>query len=169
VANALVAGKKLSFTTNGNTSSRKANGLHSETVREGSNNNGKRRTTAKKVSPGKGAQSAEPKAGPGARGHSAKERPRLRVNLKKELAPTLRKSWTQEPGGSSRLSKIVVNMGVAKRTQNAKIPIRRDELGPITGQKPVVKRGRASRLPLSKVREGMPIARWLRLRGEPMY
>src|SRR5258705_12888313 len=117
----------------------------------------------KKGKSGKGAQSDEPKAGPGAPRHSAKERPRLRVKFEKELAPTLMKELdVKNPAAVPRLSKIVVNMGVGEATQNAKIlDPAVNELGQITGQKPVVTRARKS-IAAFKVREGMPIGAMVR-------
>ena len=53
-----------------------------------------------------------------------------------------------------RLNKIVVNMGVGEATQNAKIlDPAVNELGQITGQKPVVTRAKKS-IAAFKVREG---------------
>src|ERR1700704_3282167 len=124
----------------------------------------------KKGKSGKGGQSDAPKAGPGAPRHSAKERPRLRVKFEKELAPTLMKELdVKNPAAVPRLSKIVVNMGVGEATQNAKIlDPAVNELGQITGQKPVVTRARKS-IAAFKVREGMPIGAMVTLRGDRMY
>jgi large subunit ribosomal protein L5 len=124
----------------------------------------------KKGKPGKGAQPEEPKAGPEAPRHSAKERPRLRVRFEKELAPTLMKELDlKNPAAVPRLNKIVVNMGVGEATQNAKIlDPAVNELGQITGQKPVVTRARKS-IAAFKVREGMPIGAMVTLRGDRMY
>ena len=124
----------------------------------------------KKGKPGKGGQPEEPKAGLEAPRHSAKERPRLRVRFEKELAPTLMKELDlKNPAAVPRLNKIVVNMGVGEATQNAKIlDPAVNELGQITGQKPVVTRARKS-IAAFKVREGMPIGAMVTLRGERMY
>jgi len=124
----------------------------------------------KKGKPGKGGQAEEPKPGPEAPRHSAKERPRLRVRFEKELAPTLMKELNlKNPAAVPRLNKIVVNMGVGEATQNAKIlDPAVNELGQITGQKPVVTRARKS-IAAFKVREGMPIGAMVTLRGDRMY
>jgi large subunit ribosomal protein L5 len=67
------------------------------------------------------------------------------------------------------LHKIVVNMGVGEATQNAKIiDPAVNELGQITGQKPVVTRAKKS-IAAFKVREGMPIGAMVTLRGDRMY
>ena len=67
------------------------------------------------------------------------------------------------------LNKVVVNMGVGEATQNIKLlDAAMDELGRITGQKPVVTRAKKSIAPSSS-RQGMPIAATVTLRGDRMY
>jgi large subunit ribosomal protein L5 len=127
----------------------------------------------KKGKPAKGEKHAaaeEPKAGPEAPRHSAKERPRLRVRFEKEVAATLAKELDlKNPMAVPRLNKIVVNMGVGEATQNAKIlDPAANELGQITGQKPVITRAKKS-IAAFKVREGMPIGAMVTLRGDRMY
>jgi large subunit ribosomal protein L5 len=91
----------------------------------------------KKGKPAKGEKqaAAEPKAGPEAPRHSAKERPRLRVRFEKEVAVALMKELDiKNPMAVPHLNKIVVNMGVGEATQNAKIMDPAvNELGQITG------------------------------------
>ena len=85
----------------------------------------------KKGKSGKGAQSDEPKAGPGAPRHSAKERPRLRVKFEKELAPALTKELdVKNPMAVPQMNKIVVNIGMGEATQNAKLMDGRERTGP---------------------------------------
>ena len=102
--------------------------------------------------------------------HSAKERPRLRARFEKEIAPALQKELELKNANAvPRLNKIVVNMGVGEATQNAKIlDPAVNELGQITGQKPVVTRAKKS-IAAFKVREGMPIGAMVTLRGDRMY
>jgi large subunit ribosomal protein L5 len=102
--------------------------------------------------------------------HAAKERPRLRVRFEKEVAVALMKELElKNPMAVPRLNKIVVNMGVGEATQNAKlIDPAVNELGQITGQKPVVTRAKKS-IAAFKVREGMPIGAMVTLRGDRMY
>jgi len=102
--------------------------------------------------------------------HSAKEKPRLRARFEKELAPVLMKELKlKNPMGVPRLHKIVVNMGVGEATQNAKIlDPAVNELGQITGQKPVITRAKKS-IAAFKVRENMPIGAMVTLRGDRMY
>jgi large subunit ribosomal protein L5 len=78
--------------------------------------------------------------------HSAKERPRLRSRFDKEVAPALLKELElKNPMAVPRLHKIVVNMGVGEATQNAKVlDPSVNELGLVTGQKPVVTRAKKS-------------------------
>src|SRR5215470_2747410 len=115
---------------------------------------------------------AEPKEqrAPEAVRHSAKEKPRLRARFEKELAPLLMKELElKNPMAVPRLHKIVVNMGVGEATQNAKIlDPAANELGQITGQKPVITRAKKS-IAAFKVREGMPIGAMVTLRGDRMY
>ncbi len=101
---------------------------------------------------------------------SAKERPRLRSRFEKEIAPTLLKELElKNPMAVPRLHKIVLNMGVGEATQNAKVlDPAANELGQITGQKPVITRAKKS-IAAFKVREGMPIGAMVTLRGDRMY
>jgi large subunit ribosomal protein L5 len=102
--------------------------------------------------------------------HSAKERPRLRARFEKEVAGALLKELDlKNTMAVPRLNKIVVNMGVGEATQNSKIlDPAVNELGQITGQKPVVTRARKS-IAAFKVREGQSIGAMVTLRGDRMY
>jgi large subunit ribosomal protein L5 len=117
----------------------------------------------------KGGQQEEQKAAAVAR-HSAKETPRLKARFQKEVAPTLMKEFElKNPMAVPHLHKIVVNMGVGEATQNAKIlDPAVNELGQITGQKPVVTRAKKS-IAAFKVREGQAIGAMVTLRGDRMY
>ncbi len=102
--------------------------------------------------------------------HSAKDRPRLRTRFEKEVSQSLMKELElKNPMAVPRLHKIVVNMGVGEATQNAKlIDPAVNELGQITGQKPVTTKAKKS-IAAFKVREGMPIGAMVTLRGDRMY
>jgi large subunit ribosomal protein L5 len=102
--------------------------------------------------------------------HSAKERPRLRARFEKEVAPALLKELElKNVMAVPRLHKIVVNMGVGEATQNAKVlDPAVNELGQITGQKPVVTRAKKS-IAAFKVRAGQSIGAMVTLRGDRMY
>ena len=68
-----------------------------------------------------------------------------------------------------RLRKVVINMGVGEATQNIKIlDAAMDDLGKIAGQRPAVKRSKKS-IAAFKLRQGMPIAAMVTLRGDRMY
>jgi large subunit ribosomal protein L5 len=124
---------------------------------------------AKEKKEKKGEAQAEPKIPQVAR-HSAKETPRLKSRFLKEVAPTLMKEFeVKNPSAVPHLHKIVVNMGVGEATQNAKIlDPAVNELGQITGQKPVVTRAKKS-IAAFKVREGQAIGAMVTLRGDRMY
>jgi large subunit ribosomal protein L5 len=95
---------------------------------------------------------------------------RLRDRYEKEIVPALRKEFGYaNVMAVPRLKKIVVNMGLGEATQNAKLAdVGADELGRITGQKPVITRAKKS-IAQFKVRRGMPIGAMVTLRGERMY
>jgi large subunit ribosomal protein L5 len=125
----------------------------------------------KKVRPPKSDKApVEAKAGAEAPRHAAKERPRLRARFEKEVSAALMKDLElKNPMAVPRLHKIVVNMGVGEATQNAKlIDPAVNELGQITGQKPVTTKAKKS-IAAFKVREGMPIGAMVTLRGDRMY
>jgi len=118
---------------------------------------------------GKQAEQQEAKA-PAVARHSAKETPRLQLRFHKEVAPALLKEFgLTNPMAVPHLHKIVVNMGVGEATQNAKVlDPAANELGQITGQKPVVTRAKKS-IAAFKVREGQAIGAMVTLRGHRMY
>ena len=96
--------------------------------------------------------------------------PRLLEKYRNEVSPKLAKEFgyknvMQIP----RLKKIVVNVGVG----DAKLDIKFmdaaiAELGAITGQRPLLKRARKS-VAGFKVRQGMPVACTVTLRGDRMW
>src|SRR3954463_10676258 len=113
---------------------------------------------------------AQEQKGPDQQRHRAKERPGLRAGFGKEVAPALLKELElKNVMAVPRLHKIVVNMGVGEATQNAKVlDPAVNELGQITGQKPVVTKAKKS-IAAFKVREGQPIGAMVTLRGDRMY
>src|ERR1700736_5851311 len=115
-------------------------------------------------------KSAQEQKAPDQARHSAKERARLRSRCEKEVAPALLKELElKNVMAVPRLHKIVVNMGVGEATQNSKVlDPAVNELGQITGQKPVVTKAKKS-IAAFKVREGMPIGAMVTLRGDRMY
>ncbi len=95
---------------------------------------------------------------------------RLRDKYQEEVAPKLAeqfryKSTMQIP----KVEKIVINMGLGEAIQNIKIlDSAAEELGQLTGQKPVITRARQS-IAAFKLRKGMPIGCMVTLRGDRMY
>ena len=68
-----------------------------------------------------------------------------------------------------KLEKIVVNSGVGEASQNIKILDKvMEEIGIITGQRPVVRRAKKS-IAQFRIREGNPVATSVTLRGKRMY
>src|SRR5271168_1311003 len=130
----------------------------------------KKEEQQKKARPPKVEKAPVEKPSADAPRHAAKERPRLRSRFEKEVAGSLMKELElKNPMAVPRLHKIVVNMGVGEATQNAKlIDPAVNELGQITGQKPVTTKAKKS-IAAFKVREGMPIGAMVTLRGDAMY
>ncbi len=95
---------------------------------------------------------------------------RLRERYRTEIIPRLMKQFTytnrmQVP----EVKKVVINMGLGEAVGNVKvIDAAVEELGAITGQKPVVTRASKSEAAF-KLRAGMPIGCKVTLRGERMY
>ena len=95
---------------------------------------------------------------------------RLRERYEKEVIAGLKKEFGYDNVMAiPKITKVVVNMGLGEATQNAKIvDTGADELGRITGQKPVVTRAKKS-IAQFKVRKGMPIGTMVTLRGARMW
>jgi large subunit ribosomal protein L5 len=95
---------------------------------------------------------------------------RLKDRYTADVVPALAKEFGyKNVMAIPRIEKIVVNMGLGEATQNAKIvDTGADELGRVTGQKPVVTRAKKS-IAQFKVRKGMPIGTMVTLRGERMW
>jgi large subunit ribosomal protein L5 len=96
--------------------------------------------------------------------------PRLKVRYREELLPRLR----QELGYANamevpRLQKVVINMGVGDALKDARmLEAATQDLGVITGQRPVVTKARKS-IAGFKLREGMSIGAKVTLRGDRMW
>jgi large subunit ribosomal protein L5 len=95
---------------------------------------------------------------------------RLKEKYHKELAPKLLKDL--QLGNVMRVprvEKVVVNMGVGEAIQNSKLlESAVEELGSITGQKPVITKAKKS-IAGFKLREGMPIGCMVTLRQDRAY
>lgn len=121
--------------------------------------------------PKKGAAKEEAAAAPSKEGGRSKGPvPRLREHYRNEILPGYLKSNDyKNPMAVPRLQKIVVNMGIGEASKNIKVlDFAVDEIGKITGQKPVVRRARKA-ISSFKLREGMPIGVSVTLRGDIMY
>jgi large subunit ribosomal protein L5 len=94
----------------------------------------------------------------------------LKEHYQKEiLASLMKQRGYKNPMAVPRLSKIVINMGVGEAIQDIKLLDQAvDELSIIAAQRPCIRRARKS-IASFKLREGMPIACMVTLRGEKMY
>ncbi len=95
---------------------------------------------------------------------------RLREHYLKTVVPALKKEFGYaNVMAVPRLEKITVNIGLGDATQNPKLMDGAvNELGAITGQRPVVTKARKS-IAAFKLREGMSIGSMVTLRGDRMY
>jgi len=95
---------------------------------------------------------------------------RLKDYYQKDVAPALMKKFSYKSVMQiPKLEKIVVNVACGEARDNAKImEAIVSDLGKITGQKAVVCKARKA-VANFKLREGMPIAAKVTLRGERMY
>lgn len=96
---------------------------------------------------------------------------RLFDRYKNEVVPALKKEFGYtNPMEIPRVEKVVLNVGVGKDASgNSKlIEVVSNELGAITGQKPVVTKAKKS-IASFKLRQGMPIGVMVTLRRDRMY
>jgi len=96
--------------------------------------------------------------------------PRLQKHYQDKVLPELMKQFSLNNRlEAPRLRKVVINMGLGEAIQNPKlIESAVTELGAITGQKPVITRGRKS-ISAFKLREGAAIGVVVTLRRDYMY
>lgn len=99
-----------------------------------------------------------------------KIKPRLIEYYRQECVPRMMQEFRYKtPMQVPKLFKIIINMGLGEAIQNIKLlESATQELATITGQRPVVTRGRKS-IAAFKLREGMPIGCMVTLRRERMY
>lgn len=97
-------------------------------------------------------------------------KPRLQVHYEEVVRPKLVQEFGYtNPHEVPRLVKVVVNAGVGEVAHNPKLlDSVVEELGVITGQRPVVNRARKSVAGFN-LREGMPVGVSVTLRREGMY
>lgn len=96
--------------------------------------------------------------------------PRFFTAYHKDVVPALMKQFGyKNPMEVPRLQKIVLNMGLGAAVANPKIvDTAVDELGAITGQKPVVTRAKKA-IANFKLRAGLPIGAMVTLRRAKMW
>ncbi len=96
--------------------------------------------------------------------------PRLQDHYKAEVVPKLKAKFGYRNAMQvPRLSKVIVNMGLGDAIENIKvIDSAAEEIGVITGQKPVVTKARKS-IANFKLRAGVPIGVMVTLRRDRMY
>ena len=95
---------------------------------------------------------------------------RLKEHYQKKVVPVLTKEFGyKNVMAVPKIEKVSVNIGLGEATQNAKLMDGAvNELGAITGQKPVICKARKS-ISAFKLREGMPIGTMVTLRGDRMF
>lgn len=96
--------------------------------------------------------------------------PRMKKRYLDVAVPALMKEFKYEnPMQAPKLVKVVLNVGMGEAIANAKaLEHAADELGKISGQRPVITRAKKS-IATFKLREGMPIGCMVTLRRERMY
>jgi large subunit ribosomal protein L5 len=95
---------------------------------------------------------------------------RLKEHYVKTVVPALTKEFAyKNPNAVPRIEKISLNIGLGEATGNSKLMDGAvNELGAISGQKPVVTKAKKS-IAAFKLREGMPIGCMVTLRGDRMF
>ena len=95
---------------------------------------------------------------------------RLKEKYQTEVRPKLQEQFgIKNPMAVPKIEKVVLNMGMGEAISNAKIlDAAVDELGQITGQKPIVTKAKKS-IASFKLREGQSIGAMVTLRGDKMY
>jgi large subunit ribosomal protein L5 len=95
---------------------------------------------------------------------------RLKEHYTKTVVPALTKEFGYtNTMAVPRMEKISINIGLGEATQNAKLMDGAvNELGQITGQRPVITKARKS-ISAFKLRQGMSIGCMVTLRGDRMY
>jgi large subunit ribosomal protein L5 len=119
------------------------------------------------------AGKSKEKAAPAATDHAPKARegaPRLQTHYQQTVRPRLAKEFgLTNPHQLPRLVKIVLNVGMGEASKNPKqLDAAAEELGLITGQKPVITRAKKS-IANFGLRAGMPVGVTVTLRGARMY
>ncbi len=116
------------------------------------------------------AQNAQNAQHAGAAKPSSGYSPRLKKAYRGDVVRQMMERFGYtNPMAVPRLRKVVVNMGVGEANQNIKLlDAAADQLGAITGQKPVIRRAKKS-IANFKLRKDMPIGCSVTLRGDRMW
>jgi large subunit ribosomal protein L5 len=95
---------------------------------------------------------------------------RLKLRYRKDVVPALMKELgLKNPNQVPKIDKIVLNMGLGEALANNKIMESAvDQLGAISGQKPIITRARKS-IANFKLRQGQAIGAAVTLRNDRMY
>ncbi len=95
---------------------------------------------------------------------------RLQEKYRKDVITSLSKQFQYKSTMQvPRLQKIVINVCIGKATQNPKLITQAaEELGQITGQKPVIAKAKKA-ISNFKLRQGLPIGCYVTLRREKMW
>lgn len=95
---------------------------------------------------------------------------RLFEYYKEEVVPRMKEKFHyRNPMEVPKLEKVIVNMGLGEAIDNIKVlDTSAEEIGAITGQKPVITKARKS-ISNFKLREGSPIGVKVTLRRDRMY
>lgn len=95
---------------------------------------------------------------------------RLQETYRQTIHPQLQKDLEiKNVMAVPKMTKVVVNIGEGEASQNIKLlDAAMDELGRITGQKPVMTRAKKS-IAAFKIRQGNPVGCSVTLRGQIMY
>jgi large subunit ribosomal protein L5 len=96
--------------------------------------------------------------------------PRMQEKYRSDVVPALKERFgIQNDMAVPRLEKIVVNMGVKGAVENkARLDAAVRDMATITGQRPTIRKAKKS-IAGFKLREGMPIACAVTLRGSRMW
>jgi large subunit ribosomal protein L5 len=96
--------------------------------------------------------------------------PRLKELYQTEVRKKIQEQFgIKNPMAVPKIEKVVLNMGMGEAISNAKVlDSAVDELGQITGQKPIITKAKKS-IASFKLREGQAIGTMVTLRGEKMY
>ncbi len=96
--------------------------------------------------------------------------PRLQAHYREKARPVLQEQFSfSNPHQIPRVDKVVLNVGVGEASRDRKlVDSVADELGAITGQKPVITKARKS-ISNFQLREGMPVGASVTLRRARMW